>query len=245
MNCKSCNTKVPSGQKSCPACGRAHSAIDLGSAQQRNPSNEHPSALSESTHKPSAATETAAPAAAKRDKPKSRRASNERGGFVASRPESPKPKTQTKTKPTSQTKPAETLPSLFTLDPAELRALLGEQPELLESGLTAVCGDAGQQDGHRYSTDVGEIDLLAVDEAGEYVVVMVADRDATPALIGDVLQRVGWVRKHLGKEGAQVRGIVLTDLLSSDLSYAAAAVAGTVDFKTYRVSLSFDDLDVS
>ena len=69
-----------------------------------------------------------------------------------------------------------------------------------------------------------------------------ADEDPQSDLIASVLQRVGWVHKHLGKDGRGVRAIVLTQPLPEDLQYAAAAVAGTITFKTYRVALSFDDL---
>jgi hypothetical protein len=240
MNCRSCNTKIPSGQKSCPACGRTpQSSTDLGSSQSDLGSSGTQIPLSESSHKPLTASKpAAAPAPGKSKKVKRKEKPAERGKFVA------KPPAPAEAKPKS--KPAEPMvPSLFSLDPTELRALLGEQPELLESGLTVMCGEAGQPDGQRYATDVGEIDLLAVDEAGDFVVVTVAERNASPALIGDVLQRVGWVRTHLGKDGGQVRAIVLTDGLSDDVRYAATAVAGTVDFKTYRVSLSFDDLPLS
>jgi hypothetical protein len=40
-----------------------------------------------------------------------------------------------------------------------------------------------------------------------------------------------------------VRGLVLLPPMPEDLSYAAAAVAGTVSFRTYRMALSFEELE--
>jgi len=91
---------------------------------------------------------------------------------------------------------------------------------------------------------VGEIDLLARDAAGGFVVVMIAERGQGEDSIAEVLQRIGWVRKHLAKGTERVRGILLMDQPPESLSYAAAAVADTIAFKTYRMSLCFEDLQI-
>jgi len=225
MNCKSCNTRIPIGQQSCPACGRTARSSAGGSTASREKASD-PLPLTERLVKsPSKDAEASSPGVARKS-PKPRKAK-----FRAERPA------------TAASKP-DVGPSLFSVNPAELRTLLIDQPELLEPGLCLLSGDSGQSVGARYATDVGEIDLLAVDERGDYVVVMVAERDPGTELIGDLLQRVGWVRKHLIKDGSEVRAIVLTEPLSDEVRYSAAAVAGTVDFKTYRVALTFDDLEI-
>lgn len=136
-------------------------------------------------------------------------------------------------------------PPDFTLDPAGLRKLLWGQPELLEKGLSIYTDQKGRPVGAGYNTTVGEIDLLARDLSGALVVVMVSERDQGEEIVADVLQRIGWVRKHLGKRKQKIRGIVLLEEPPENLSYAAAAVADTVAFKTYRVALAFDDVDIS
>jgi hypothetical protein len=124
--------------------------------------------------------------------------------------------------------------------PTELRAILAEQPELLEPDLRVL---SGPKRGVRYPTDVGEIDLLMIDDDKNLVVVSVPDPESPGDLVSEVLQRIGWVRKHVAKGQQDVRGIVLLPPMPEDLSYAAAAVAGTVAFRTYRMSISFDDLE--
>ena len=67
-------------------------------------------------------------------------------------------------------------------------------------------------------------------------------RERCAELISGVLQRIGWVSKHLSGKSQGVRGIVLLDEVHEELGYAAAAVGDTVSFKTWRMSLAFDDV---
>ena len=50
--------------------------------------------------------------------------------------------------------------------------------------------------------------------------------------------------KHLAQGKRKVRAIVLVEEAPESLNYAAAAVSGTVNFKTYLVSLFFEDLEL-
>ena len=129
------------------------------------------------------------------------------------------------------------------LSPSRVRETLAAQPDLLEKGLRLHRDERMQTDGH-YATDVGDIDLLAVDDAGALVVVLIADHDKGDDLVSEILTRIGWVRKHIGAPQQEVRGVVLMQSGPEDLGYAAAALAGSVSFKTYRLSLVLEDLDV-
>jgi hypothetical protein len=133
-------------------------------------------------------------------------------------------------------------PGLLQPDPAAVREMLAGRPELLEAGLRVHSDAQGKPVGVDFSTDVGEIDLLARDAAGGFVVVMVAEYGRAEDCIGEVLQRIGWVRKHLASGSEKVRGTLLVDQAPESLSYAAAAVVDTIAFKSYRMSLSFEDL---
>lgn len=133
---------------------------------------------------------------------------------------------------------------VFSLDAAGLRQLLAKQPELLEQGLHILTDDKGKQVGVGYPTAVGAIDLLARDNTGALVIVMIAEPGQGEELVAQALQRIGWVRKNLGKEKQRVRGIVLAEKPPENLSYTAAAVADTIAFKSYRVTVTFDALEV-
>ncbi len=133
---------------------------------------------------------------------------------------------------------------MFTLRTDDIRKLVARQPDLVEPGLSAHQDAEGQDIGSRYETEVGEIDLLARDDAGAWVAVLVGEVEQGKDLVSEALQRVGWVRKHLAQEGQEVRGVVLLEALPEDLGYAASAVADTISFKTWRVELAFDDAEL-
>ena len=133
---------------------------------------------------------------------------------------------------------------IFTLDAAGLRKMLARQPELLEPGLNIVTDEKGRPVGSGYATEVGTIDLLARDVRGTLVVVTVAESAQGEEIVAEMLQRIGWVRKNLGKGKRKVRGIVVMEQVPKNLSYAAAAVADTIAFKTYWVALTFGDVEI-
>jgi hypothetical protein len=133
---------------------------------------------------------------------------------------------------------------LGTPDAVGLRAMLVDQPALLEPGLSVYAGEKGTPLGAGYTSAVGVIDLLATDADGNLVVVMVAAPNEGADLISGVLQRIGWVRKHVSGGSQRVRGIVLMDQVRDSIVYAAAAVADTVEFKIYRVALTFEDVEL-
>ncbi|MBW2543405.1 MAG: DUF91 domain-containing protein [Deltaproteobacteria bacterium] len=140
-------------------------------------------------------------------------------------------------------KPGGGAPS-FDLSPDGIRDLLIAHPELIEEGLTIHTEDGGRAIGGRFETSVGKIDLLARDQSAGWVVVMVAEPNREKELVGEMLQLMGWVRKHLSTKGQEVRGIVLVDSVPEDLGYAAAAVADTVEFNRYRVGVTLEKVDV-
>jgi len=131
----------------------------------------------------------------------------------------------------------------------DVRRIVAERPDLVEAGLRVHTDAEDETVGVGFSTAVGDIDLLARDSAGGWVVVVIAEPGdgGVPGkeLVGDLLQLMGWVRKHLGAKGQEVRGIVLLESLPEDLGYAAAAVANTVEFKRYQLALTFESVDVA
>jgi hypothetical protein len=62
--------------------------------------------------------------------------------------------------------------------------------------------------------------------------------------VGPVLEQLGWISKHLATKDRSVRAIVLLEPPAPDLGYAARAVADTVAFKTWRVAIAVDDVEV-
>lgn len=130
-----------------------------------------------------------------------------------------------------------------TLQPAEIRALVAATPELIEPGLR-VYQDGGSPVGVSFETPVGEIDLLAQDDAGGLVVVMVAEGEPDKEVVLELLERIGFVRTRVAGSGQEVRGLLLAERLSEPTRYTIAALGGTVAIKSWRVALTFDDIPV-
>lgn len=134
--------------------------------------------------------------------------------------------------------------SIFTLRPEELRARIVERPEMVERGLSIYRDPStGRVTGVAFETEVGDIDLLGVDEAGALVVVMVCERTAGDP-VAMVLERLGWVAKHVARPGQAARAIVLLEPPPPTLGYSARAVAETVAFKTYKVAVAVEDVEI-
>jgi hypothetical protein len=133
---------------------------------------------------------------------------------------------------------------------AQIRDLIHDRPDSLEEGLSIYTNIDAEPVGINFDCEVGVIDLLARDDAGGLVVVLIAPEielgsDATgKELLGQALERVGWVRKHVAKPQQEVRSIVLLEHVPDDIRYTAAAVATTVAFKTYRMQISFREADL-
>ena len=214
MHCKLCNTRLGENVRFCPNCGN-----DAGSLSGKESRPKVPRSMAR------------LPIRARKTGPVELELAEPADANDLSGPVRPAPRAQAG-------------PALLSPEPSAVREMLAGRPELLEPGLRCHNDPQGKTLGIDFSTDVGEIDLLGRDAAGGYVVVMIAERGQGEDTIPEVLQRIGWVRKHLATGGERVRGILLLDQPPDSLSYAAAAVADTIAFKTYRMTLCFEDLQI-
>lgn len=216
MNCKVCNTRMARQATNCLNCGNAAGSGASGRDESRSDTMPLPNA-----RRVADPGEEADRALAKAGI-----------GSNSGAPKAPAP-------PSDRGDRGHAAPG-----PRELRDLLAQRPESLDSGLSVYSDDRGVPSGVGFSTAVGEIDLLARDGSGAFVVILIADHEGAEELVAAILQRMGWVRKHLGKGKGKVRGVVLVDREPESLSYAAAAVADTVAFMTYRLALSFEPVEL-
>lgn len=270
-NCKSCGTRVGQADRHCPNCGRTTSPgsslsgmkplSDPGdSGVQTSPPEVSPDPKPAPEPKPDPVP-VSKPDPAPEPKPVAELETEpELTPAVEPQPE-PKPapkataKTKAKEKSVPKTEPVVPEVELSDPEPVEsgnlasgigaeaMRTRLVDDPELVEPGLTSYRDPkTGAPAGAEYSTDVGTIDLLAEDANGALVVVMVAEADGDP--VGPVLEQLGWISKHLATEDRAVRAIVLLEPPAPELGYAARAVADTVAFKTWRVAIAVDDVEV-
>ena len=70
--------------------------------------------------------------------------------------------------------------------------------------------DAEGADGQQFDTDIGPIDILAVEpKSNSFVVIELKKGRPSDQVIGQILRYMGWVKKNLCKDGQAVKGLII------------------------------------
>jgi hypothetical protein len=244
--CRGCGTRFESGREACPSCGRRAKthAVDAGASDSGlppvgvAPDKDEPdeveleanAVVEKADVDDTPAVRTPIPAPIRPPTP------------AASRVAAPAPAAPAAAPAARRRRPAPAPVPRLALDAGQVRALLAEQPGLIEKGLGVHADDAGRPVGVDFETPVGAIDLLARDLRGGYVIVLVPEPEDGADLVPGLLRRMGWVRKHLCAAGENVRAIAVLNELPESALYAAAGLGeGVLRFVGYRVALEFHD----
>lgn len=100
--------------------------------------------------------------------------------------------------------------------------------------------DEQGQEGWRYPTPIGEIDMLAVEqETGSFVVIKVKHEWATEEDLGRLLAEMKWVGENLGGGKSDVKGLIICRHKQRLLDFAAKTYGVTV--KRYRFGFKLLD----
>ena len=99
----------------------------------------------------------------------------------------------------------------------------------------------GGVSGREFNTDVGRIDILAVDKGSNFVVIELKAGTASHATVGQLLGYMSWVRRNIA-EGKQVRGIIIADDFDTKLRYAVFELPSIL-LKKYEVHFAFKDVE--
>jgi hypothetical protein len=83
--------------------------------------------------------------------------------------------------------------------------------------------DPTGKDGVEYATDVGTIDILAIDDSGNFFVFELKRARSPDRAIGQLTRYMGWVSQTIGK-GRQISGIIVAKEISDKLRYAVSVV---------------------
>lgn len=96
--------------------------------------------------------------------------------------------------------------------------------------------DAEGNDGQQYSTDIGPIDILAIEEKTKaFVVIELKKGRPSDHVVGQVLRYMGWVKKNLCSDGQTVKGLVICRDHDPKLTYALD-MTNNIDVRYYTVS---------
>lgn len=83
--------------------------------------------------------------------------------------------------------------------------------------------DATGRDGVEYPTDIGVIDLLALDEDDGFVVFELKRASVADRAVGQLARYMGWVKHTIGRDKA-VRGVVVARSIDNRLRFAASVI---------------------
>ena len=81
--------------------------------------------------------------------------------------------------------------------------------------------DPEHRDGVEYPTEVGPIDILAVDETGKFVVFELKLNKGVDQTVGQIMRYMGWVQRHLANR-EPVNGVIVAQKVSEKLKYAVS-----------------------
>jgi hypothetical protein len=97
--------------------------------------------------------------------------------------------------------------------------------------------------GNQFPTDVGRIDILAVHKKkAAFLVVELKRNQSTDQTVGQALRYVGWVKKHLARDGQSVEALIIAHKADKDAHYALSTLPN-VKMMTYEVEFRLKDLE--
>ncbi len=89
----------------------------------------------------------------------------------------------------------------------------------------------------QYDTQtVGIMDILTVDENGDFVVIEIK-RQATDKTIGQILRYMGWTQEELSRDGQKVSGLIVAERKDTQLEFALKAISN-VSFMKLSLSIT-------
>ena len=102
--------------------------------------------------------------------------------------------------------------------------------------------DVNGRDGQQYPTEIGPIDILAVErQSGNFVVIELKRNRSSDQALGQVQRYMGWVKATLCKDNQKkVRGLIVCGEEDPRLTYAMA-VTQDIKLQYYKVSFLLSD----
>ena len=91
-----------------------------------------------------------------------------------------------------------------------------------------------------FTTDVGQIDILAIDEKNNFVVIELKAGLAKDSAVGQVLGYMRYVSKKLAS-GNKVRGLIVADEFDERVKYAVEEIP-KLSLRKYLVKFEFQEI---
>jgi hypothetical protein len=97
--------------------------------------------------------------------------------------------------------------------------------------------DEDGNNGEQYTTEVGYIDILAIDEQGNFIIIELKKGRESDKVVGQTLRYMGWVKKHLATQGQNVEGVIICNDNDQKMEYAISLIPN-IKIKKYSVNFN-------
>jgi restriction system protein len=139
-----------------------------------------------------------------------------------------------------ETEPEVEDPSEFVLEKYLEDFIVGNFDTIFK-GRLRVFEDSEGNDGQQYATDIGPIDILAIEEKTKtFVVIELKKGRPSDRVVGQVLRYMGWVKRNLCANGQTVKGLVICRDYDPKLTYALD-MTNNIDVRYYSVSFKLKE----
>jgi predicted nuclease of restriction endonuclease-like (RecB) superfamily len=130
--------------------------------------------------------------------------------------------------------------SLFYME-SQLEDFLIENWEMTELGKRFdLIEENGETVSQQYQTEIGRIDILAIDKVTkQYVVIELKKNQTSDDTAGQLARYMGWLEEHMTK-GQPTKGLIISARPDARLYYALKKIQG-VEFYLYRVNFKLEE----
>lgn len=119
---------------------------------------------------------------------------------------------------------------------AHLRDFLINNLHTVKGSKLKLYVDETGRDGKEFQTEVGNIDILATDEKGNFIVFELKLSRGADKALGQLLRYMGWIKKNLAKD-KDVKGVIVASKMDNKIKYA---VTVTPDVTLYEYAMKFE-----
>ena len=102
-----------------------------------------------------------------------------------------------------------------------LREYISNNLDAVEVGLKLYEDNDGNI-GVEYPADSWSIDVLAVDNQSNFLVIELKKSRSGDKVFGQLARYMGWIKANLAKDGQKVRGVIIGGTITDELKYAAS-----------------------
>ncbi|KAF2519727.1 DUF91 domain-containing protein [Flavobacterium salilacus subsp. salilacus] len=129
---------------------------------------------------------------------------------------------------------------VFPLE-ANLRDFLIKNLDTVKGKKLSLYIDENGRDGREYQTKVGLIDILAIDEKGNFVVFELKLNRGMDRALGQLLRYMGWIKKELAGD-KKVSGIIVANKMDEKIKYAVSIIPD-ISLWEYQMTFELNKLD--